>query len=317
LLVFRFHECRREKDPGWFVVQVGILLTSHPDPKSEPYPYQAIHERVTRKVLEAEKLGFETVWIAEHHFSSTYGTLPDRFSYLVYLGAKTTRIKLGAAVMVVPLHHRMRIVENVTSLDILSNGRFQLGLSYGYPSCELEGLGISYEQRREIQQEAIPLIFKGFHDKRVNANGKHFKFKMDEQYEVFPQSIQKPHPPSYMDAGTNESMQFAAEQGLGLMQDSHPWLRSLASMSSTIVGTCRWPRRPIIQSSFRQCRRGAHGLCRGHPRRAREDSEAGIPHHMKTFLAAGSYLGDLTEKKGEDQFDYDKLAETTILHGSC
>ena len=162
--------------------------------------------------------------------------------------------------MVVPLHHRMRIVENVTSLDILSNGRFQLGLSSRYPSYELEGLGISYEQRQEIQQEAILLIFKGFHDKRVNANGKHFKFKMDEQYEVFPQSIQKPHPPSYMDAGTNESMQFAAEQDLGLMQDAHPWSRP------TIVGTCRRPRRPIIKSSFRQCRHGAPGLCRGHPR---------------------------------------------------
>ena len=245
---------------GWFVAQVGILLTSHPDPKSKPYPYQAIHERVTREVLEAEKLGFETAWIAEHHFSSTYGTLPDRFSYLVYLGAKTTRIKLGAAVMVVPLHHTMRIVENVTSLDILSNGRFQLGLSSRYPSYELEGLEISYEQRQEIQQEAILLIFKGFHDKRVNANGKHFKFKMDEQYAAFRQSIQKPHPPSYMDAGTNESMQFAAEQDLGLMQDAHPWSRP------TIVGTCRRPRRPIIKSSFRQCRHGAPGLCRGHPR---------------------------------------------------
>ena len=203
-------------------MEVGILLTSHPDPKSEPYPHQAIHERVTREILEAEELGFDSVWIAEHHFSSTYGILPDPFAYLAYLAAKTTRIKLGAGVMVVPLHHPMRIVENAAFIDILSNGRFQLGLGSGYRPYEFEGLGMSYELRREIQQEAIPLILKGFHDKRVNHEGKHFKFKMDKQYEILPQPIQQPHPPLFMGAGTNESMQFAAEHGFGLMQSSLP-----------------------------------------------------------------------------------------------
>ncbi len=57
-------------------MKVGILLTSHPDPETEPYPHHAIHDRVTREVLEAEQLGYDSVWIAEHHFSNRYGILP-------------------------------------------------------------------------------------------------------------------------------------------------------------------------------------------------------------------------------------------------
>ena len=133
---------------------------------------------MTREVLEAETLGFDSVWIAEHHFSNAYGILPAPFRYLGYLAARTTRIKLGAAVTVVPLHHRLRIVENAAFIDILSNGRLQLGLGSGYRPYEFEGLGIDHEKRREIQQEDIPLILRGFHENRVNASGKHFSFRM-------------------------------------------------------------------------------------------------------------------------------------------
>ena len=107
----------------------------------------------------------------------------------------------------------MRIVENAAFVDILSNGRFQLGLGSGYRPYEFQGLGIDYELRREIQQEAIPLILQGFHEKSVNANGKHFQFRMDEGYEILPQPIQQPHPPFYMEAGTEGSMRFAAQHG--------------------------------------------------------------------------------------------------------
>ena len=69
-------------------MEAGILLTSHPDPKDEPYPHQAIHARVTREILEAEELGFDSIWIAEHHFSNKYGILPDPFSHLSYLFVK-------------------------------------------------------------------------------------------------------------------------------------------------------------------------------------------------------------------------------------
>jgi len=210
-------------------MRVGILMTSHPDPATEPYPHQSVHARVTREVLEAEALGFDNVWIAEHHFSNRYGILPDPFSYLAYLAAKTTRIKLGAAVMVVPLHHPMRIVENAAFVDILSDGRFQLGLGSGYRPYEFEGLGVSYEERRKIQAEALPLILDGFHKKRLTASGAYFNFDVQGDYEIFPQPIQTPHPPFYLAAGTEESIARAARNGFGLMQSTLPDLNAIGA----------------------------------------------------------------------------------------
>ena len=81
-------------------MKFGLLFTSHPDPKSEPYPHQAIHARVTREIIEAEELGFDSVWIAEHHFSNTYGVLPDtvirRIEEFRKVGATSIMLRLFA-----------------------------------------------------------------------------------------------------------------------------------------------------------------------------------------------------------------------------
>ena len=301
-------------------MEFGILFTSHPDPKSEVYPHQAIHERVTREIIEAEELGFDSVWIAEHHFSNMYGIMPDPFSYLSYLAAKTTKIKLGAAVMVVPLHHPMRIVENAAFVDILSNGRFQLGLGSGYRPYEFAGLGIDFESRRERQGEAIPLILDGFHKKRVSAQGKFFNFEMSDDYEIFPQPIQQPHPPFYMGAGTENSMKTAAQNGFGLMQSSLPSVEKIGENIDWYKSHMKDAPDPLNKNpAFGRVDVVRMVYVAPTDAKAKEESEAGITHHMKTFMSgvnAGGYLGDVTEKEDESQFTYDHLAETTILHGS-
>ena len=80
-------------------MEFGILFTSHPNPKEEPYPHRDVHARTTDEVIEAERLGYDTAWIAEHHFATSYGIMPDCFAYMAYLAAKTSRIKIGAAVI--------------------------------------------------------------------------------------------------------------------------------------------------------------------------------------------------------------------------
>ena len=297
----------------------GILFTSHPDPKTETYPHHAIHERVTNEIIEAEELGFDSIWIAEHHFSNRYGILPDPFSYLSYLAAKTSRIKLGAAVMVVPLHHPMRIVENAAFVDILSNGRFQLGLGSGYRPYEFQGLGIDFDSRRERQAEAVDLILQGFHEKRVNSDGKYFQFRMDEGYEIFPQPIQQPHPPFYMGAGTENSIRLAAQKGFGLMQGSLPSVEVLGNNIELYKRHMHEAPSPLNQNPcFGQfdCVRMVYVAPTD--AQAKEQSEAAITYHMKTFLSGDTagYLGDVTEKDSESEFSYDNLVNTTIVNGS-
>ena len=302
-------------------MKIGLLLTSHPDPETSPYPHQSIHARVTDEVMAAEDNGYDSVWIAEHHFSNNYGILPDPFSYLSYLAAKTSRVKLGAAVMVVPLHHPLRIVENSAFVDILSDGRFQLGLGSGYRPYEFEGLGVDYDERRVLmQEEAVPLILQGFYDKRVNADGRFFKIRMDEQTEVYPQPIQQPHPPIYMAAGTAGSMAYAARNGFGLMQSALPSIDATGEHVAFYREHMAEAKAPYNQNpAFGEIDVARMVYVAESDARAREDSEEGIVRHMKSFLLAGntgSYLGDVADKGDESAFDYEKLVKDTVLHGS-
>jgi len=302
-------------------MRVGFLQTSHPDPATEPYPHQAVHARVTREVMEAEALGFDAVWIAEHHFSNRYGILPDPFSYLAYLAAKTSRIKLGAAVMVAPLHHPMRIVENAAFIDILSDGRFQLGLGSGYRPYEFEGLGISYDDRRAIQAEAIPLILDGFHRKKdIRAAGDFFRFEVKGDYEVFPQPVQQPHPPLYMAAGTEGSIAAAARGGFGLMQSSLPDVGVFAEHVEIYRSHMAEAPAPLnANPAFGEVDVARMVYVAPTDAAAKAESEAGITRHMLSFFSGGNtggYLGDVAEKGDDSAFAYDNLVKGTIFHGS-
>jgi len=112
-------------------MEFGILFTSHPHPGSEPYPHREVHARVTAEIQTADQLGYDIAWVAEHHFSNQYGIMPDVFTYLGYLAAKTSRIRLGTAVVTVPLYDPVRVVENLAFVDILSGGRVMIGLGWG------------------------------------------------------------------------------------------------------------------------------------------------------------------------------------------
>src|SRR5882672_8869760 len=155
-------------------MEFGILFTSHPNTETEPYPHREVHARVTKQILRADELGFDYAWLAEHHFSNEYGIMPDVFVYAGYLAALTKRIKIGTAVVTLPLANPLRVAENAAFVDILSNGRFALGLGSGYRQYEFDGFGADFGGRRDIQEEALAVLMDLFHKKRVSHQGKHF-----------------------------------------------------------------------------------------------------------------------------------------------
>src|SRR5260370_1191616 len=176
-------------------MEFGILFTSHSNVYVEPYPHRDVHARVTREILRADELGFDYAWVAEHHFSNQYGIMPDVFVYAGYLAALTRRIKTGPAVVTLPLANPLRVAENAAFVDILSNGRFALGLGSGYRKYEFDGFGVDFDSRRDVQEEALPLLLQIFHDKRSAHRGKYFNLQVDCEYELFPPALQEPHPP--------------------------------------------------------------------------------------------------------------------------
>src|SRR5271165_2604152 len=166
-------------------MQFGILFTSQPNVDTEPYPHRDVHARVTKQILRADELGYDYAWIAEHHFSNEYGIMPDVFVYAGYLAALTKKIKIGTAVVTLPLANPLRVAENAAFVDILSNGRFVLGLGSGYRKYDFDG-------RRDIQEEALPLLMDLLTKKRSVHRGAHFNFKVDGSYELFPHALQEP-----------------------------------------------------------------------------------------------------------------------------
>ena len=104
-----------------------FLLMQSPSARSS----QEIYARGLELAQAAETLGYRNVWLAEHHFS-TYGYLSRPLQLATYIAAKTTRLRVGTAVVVVPLHHPLVIAEELAMLDILSGGRLDIGLGRGY-----------------------------------------------------------------------------------------------------------------------------------------------------------------------------------------
>lgn len=296
-------------------MEFGILFTSHPNEDTEPYPRRDVHARVTREILAADRLGFDYAWLAEHHFSDEYGIMPDVFVYAAYIAALTQRIKIGTAVVTLPLSNPVRVAENAAFLDILSGGRFVLGLGSGYRKYEFDGFGIDFDARRDIQEEAIPLLLDLFKTKRANHQGRHFNLKIDGHYEVFPHAIQQPHPPIFLAGATERSITVAGRMGFGLLLSSWTPFDALARHIALY--------RRATEETPAELRRNA---ARGHvdvtryvyvadtDAKARQESEAVILRHLKHFSSGhtSGYLGTVSAGRT----DYEGLSRDVILHGS-
>ena len=300
-------------------MEFGILFTSHPNVDVEPYPHRDVHARVTREVLRADELGFHYAWVAEHHFSNEYGIMPDVFVYAGYLAALTKQIKIGTAVVTLPLGNPMRVAENAAFLDILSNGRFVLGLGSGYRKYEFDGFGLDFDNRRDVQEEALPLLFELLQNKKVDHRGKHFNYKVDGAYEIFPHAVQQPYPPIFLAGATERSIAVAGRMGCGLMLSSWTPFEELGRQTA-------WYRKHLEETPAALRTNPA----RGHAdvvrwtylaetdAKAKRESEAGMMRHLKHFSSGhtSGYLGTVSDGGATSQRDYDALNRDIILHGS-
>jgi alkanesulfonate monooxygenase SsuD/methylene tetrahydromethanopterin reductase-like flavin-dependent oxidoreductase (luciferase family) len=296
-------------------MEFGILFTSHPNTEIEPYPHRDVHARVTQQILRADELGYDYAWVAEHHFSNEYGIMPDVFVYAAYLAALTKRIKIGTAVVTLPLANPLRVAENTAFVDILSNGRFALGLGSGYRKYEFDGFGVNFDSRRDVQEEALPLLLELLHNKRADHQGSHFRFRVDGEYELFPHAIQQPHPPIFLAGATDRSIGLAARMGLGLFLSSWTPFADLARQTASYrAQLAQTP--PALSANPA---RGHVDVARwvyvaATDEKARRDSEAGILRNLAHFGSGhtSGYLGTV----GATPRDYDALCRDIILHGS-
>jgi probable F420-dependent oxidoreductase len=167
-------------------------------------------------VVEAERLGFSSVFLVEHHFTG-FGQVSASMGLLAYLAARTERIRLGTAVVVLPWHNPILVAEQAATLDLLSNGRLDFGVGKGYRAYEFAGFSIPPEEATERFDEAIEVIRKAWTAPgRFSFHGRRWRF---ENVVVEPSPIQQPHPPFWLGAGSEASIRRAARDGYNLLLD--------------------------------------------------------------------------------------------------
>jgi natural product biosynthesis luciferase-like monooxygenase protein len=161
----------------------------------------------------AERLGFDTIWLAEHHFS-TYGILPSLPVLAAAVARETRRIRIGTAVVIAPFAHPLRVAEEWAMVDILSDGRLEFGLGRGYQPTEFRGLAVSMERTRERFDESYELIRRAWTEERCTFEG---EFYQVHDLLVLPKPVQKPHPPLWTAAVSPETYVLAARRGLKIL----------------------------------------------------------------------------------------------------
>jgi alkanesulfonate monooxygenase SsuD/methylene tetrahydromethanopterin reductase-like flavin-dependent oxidoreductase (luciferase family) len=171
------------------------------------------------KVIEAfDRSGFYAYHVAEHHFTPL-GMAPSPSVFLSAIGQRTSRLRFGTFVYALPVHHPLRVLEEICMLDHMSGGRLEIGFGRGSVPFEISYYGQNAEERQQIYAERLELILKAFTVKTLTWNGRY------DQFENVPMELapyQKPHPPLWYGAHSPDSAERAARKGLNIVTNDMP-----------------------------------------------------------------------------------------------
>jgi alkanesulfonate monooxygenase SsuD/methylene tetrahydromethanopterin reductase-like flavin-dependent oxidoreductase (luciferase family) len=168
--------------------------------------------------IEAEALGFRSSFLVEHHFTG-WNQVSATLMLQTALAMRTTRLRLGTAVIVLPWHNPVLLAEQAATLDLISEGRLDFGIGRGYRHNEFAGFRIPMEEADGRFEESVEVMVKAFTSRqRFSHRGKFWQF---DDIVVEPPPFQKPHPPLWVAAGSENSIRKAAKRGFNLILDQY------------------------------------------------------------------------------------------------
>jgi len=169
-----------------------------------------IYAATLDQIVHAEQLGFDDVWLSEHHFiDDAYS--PSMLAIGCAIAARTKRIRIGTSVLLLPLHDPVRVAEDAATLDVISNGRLELGLGVGYRVEEFTGFNIDSKERARRMDEGIEIIQRLFAGERFTFKGQHYTYR---DIQLFPRPVQQP-PKLWIAGFSNVAVRRAARVGYG------------------------------------------------------------------------------------------------------
>jgi alkanesulfonate monooxygenase SsuD/methylene tetrahydromethanopterin reductase-like flavin-dependent oxidoreductase (luciferase family) len=260
-------------------------------------------------VLHADELGYEGLFVVEHHFTGV-SQVSASLNLLSYLAGRTRRMRLGTAVVVLPWHNPVLLAEQVATLDLLSGGRFDFGVGKGYRDSEFESFCIPKDEATERFDECMDILRKAWTSPgRFTHQGKHWNFR---NIVVEPRPLQQPHPPFWLGAGSPEGIRRAGREGYNLLLDQ------IAPIELTIE------RVAIYREALEQTGQRFDGMRVGVTRalfivRNDDDRRNALAQRRKTIAS----IGALARGPGADRYrdaksfaDADLASENAALMGS-
>ena len=259
-----------------------------------------VYKNDVRLAEMAEPLGFDSVWTVEHHFTD-YTMCPDPLQFLTYMAGRTSSVKLGTMVVVLPWHDPMRVAEQISMLDNLSDGRLILGLGRGAGRVEFDAFRQDMEDSRPRFIESAECVLNGLENGYCQYEG---------QFVRQPKAFIRPAPTvsfkgrTYAAAVSPESVEIMAKLGIGLLViPQKPWevveqeIANYKTSYERINGEA--PPAPLI---------AGWTMCHENEKTAEEYAKKYIGGYWQTVLDHYNFdTGHLKEQKGYEY--YGKFAE--------
>jgi probable F420-dependent oxidoreductase len=167
------------------------------------------YREALEEVVRAEELGFDSVWMEEHHGVKDH-YWPSPLTVLAGFATRTSRMLLGTDILVMPFYHPVRLAEDVALLDVISGGRFILGTAIGYKPDEFALYDTPLENRGARFEEGLKLMRSLWTEEMVTFKGKYYKL---DNGRIEPKPLTKPHPPVWIGGWGKLTLERAATLG--------------------------------------------------------------------------------------------------------
>ncbi len=194
-------------------MRFGIGPFSMQAPAGSPPNHGVLYKEMLEQVELAEEIGFDSAWLVEHHFMED-GMCPSLLVTAAAMAARTSSIKIGTSMYLLPLHRPIQTAEDVAVLDHISQGRFIFGVATGYRPEEYAGYEEKRQGREQRMEEQLDILIKSWTTTGFSLAGKYYNV---ENLNVTPKPFQKPHPPIWVGASTPGGVRRAAEWGTALV----------------------------------------------------------------------------------------------------
>ena len=297
-----------------------------------------------QQTILAEELGFEAMWLGEHHFGPYgIGDLPNPILLSADLAARTSRIRIGQMANIAPWWHPIRLAEDLAMLDNMTGGRVEVGFGRGIwpyegPQFHPNADPRKDRENRELFQETVAIVREIWTNEYFSHQGENYSFPVDDtvfshpkhppnpawqdgdrvtKLRVTPRPYQRPHPPLWMTVSTDRSVTTAAELGLKACYWQPPARRIRQRMELYAQTRSELEGRPFALGEDQAVMRSTYVA--SSMEEARRDAEEGI---MSAFIFNDPFRGrQVFTNPGEVlapevELDWDFLEPRTLLVGS-